>query len=223
MQKWLASVVILSLSCVAIGHAQRGRGGGPPPPPRPVAGSGVEVPGWWARVDDPKEGLTGLKFTAMSGGLHATTGPNLILWDPQQTASGSYTVKATFTVTKPPSHPVAYGLFIGGTNLEQDSQKYSYFVIREDGQFLVRKRDGAKASDVGGSWAASPAVAGRTSGVQKNELSIQVAGGKVSFMANGKEVASHPATAVDTNGIVGLRVGHGMDIQIDGFAVETQK
>ncbi len=223
MQKWLASVVILALSFVAIGHAQRGRGGGPPPPPRPVAGNGVEVPGWWGRVDDPKAQLTGLKFSEMSGGLHATPGPNMIFWDPQRTASGNYTVKATFTVTKPPSHPVAYGLFIGGTNLEQDSQKYTYFVIREDGQFLVRKRDGANASNVGGNWAANPAVTGRTAGVQKNELSIQVGGGKVAFMANGKEVASQPETAVDTSGIVGLRVGHGMDIQIDGFTVEAQK
>jgi len=223
MQKWLASVIILTLSFVAIGHAQRGRGGGPPPPPRPVAGNGVEVPGWWGRVDDPKEPTTGLKFSTMSGGLHATTGPNITLWDPQQTASGNYTLKATFTVTKPPSHPVAYGLFIGGSNLEQDSQKYTYFVIREDGQFLVRKRDGVNATNVGGNWAANPAVMGRAAGVQKNDLSIQVAGGRVSFMANGKEVASHPATAVDTNGIVGLRVGHGMDIQIDGFAVEAQK
>lgn len=223
MQKWLTSVVIISLSLVAVGHAQRGRGGGPPPPPRPIAGNGVEVPGWWARVDDVKEPMTGLKFVPMNGGLHATTGPNITFWDPQRTASGNYTVKATFTVTKPPSHPVAYGLFIGGANLDQDSQKYTYFVIREDGQFLVRKRDGANASNVGGNWAANPAVTGRTGGVQKNELSIQVGGGKVSFMANGKEVASHPATTLDTEGIVGLRVGHGMDIQIDGFAVETQK
>jgi hypothetical protein len=223
MQKWLASVIILTLSFAAIGYAQRGRGGGPPPPPRPIAGNGVEVPGWWGRVDDPKEPASGLKFSPMNGGLHATTGPNITLWDPQQTASGSYTLKATFTVTKPPSHPVAYGLFIGGSNLEQDSQKYTYFVIREDGQFLVRKRDGANASNVGGNWAANPAVMGRAAGGQKNDLSIQVAGGRVSFMANGKEVASHPATAVDTNGIVGLRVGHGMDIQIDGFAVEAQK
>lgn len=223
MQKWLASVVIVSLSLVVVGHAQRGRGGGPPPPPRPIAGNGVEVPGWWARVDDVKEPMKGLKFVPMNGGLHATTGPNITFWDPQQTASGNYTVKAIFTVAKPPSHPVAYGLLIGGSNLEQDSQKYTYFVIREDGQFLVRKRDGANTSNVGGNWAANPAVTGRVAGVQKNELSIQVGGGKVAFMANGKEVASHPATALDTNGIVGLRVGHGMDIQIDGFAVEAQK
>ena len=53
----------------------------------------------------------------MSGGLHATTGPNIIFWDPQQTAMGNYTVKATFSLTKQPSHEVSYGLFIGGVVL----------------------------------------------------------------------------------------------------------
>jgi hypothetical protein len=224
MQKWLVSLVIVALSFIAVAEAQRGRGAGPGSgPPRPVAGNGVEVPGWWARLDDPKEGTKGLRFAPMAGGLHATTGPNIIFWDPQQTASGAYTVKATFTVTKPPSHPVAYGLFIGGADLSENSQKYSYFVIREDGQFLVRRRNAAATTSVGGNWAANPAIMGRAAGGQKNELSIQVGGGKVSFMANGKEVASHPATALDTNGIVGLRIGHGLDVQIDGFAVEAQK
>jgi hypothetical protein len=223
MKKWLVSLAVLALSFTVIGEAQRGRGAGPgAAPPRPVAGSGVEVPGWWARLDDPKEPLTGLKFAPMAGGLHATTGPNVIFWDPQQTAMGTYSVKATFTVTKPPSHPVAYGIFIGGTDLSEDSQKYTYFVIREDGRFLIRKRSGAAASNVAGDWAPNPAIMGRAAGGQKNELSISVGGGRVSFMANGKEVASHPASAVDTNGVAGLRIGHGLDVQIDGFAVEQK-
>jgi hypothetical protein len=222
MQKWLASVLILALSFVAIGHAQRGRGagpGGPPPPPRPIAGNGVEVPGWWARVDDVKEPTTGLKFSPMSGGLHATTGPNIIFWDPQQVAMGNYTVKATFSLTKQPSHEVSYGLFIGGENLDGDKQKYSYFLIRENGQFLIKKRNGASTSNVAGDWAPNPAITAIAGGTQKNELSIQVSKERVSFMVNGKEVASHPATAIDTNGVVGLRVGHGLDMQIDGFTV----
>ncbi len=56
---------------------------------------------------------------------------------------GNYTVKATFTVTKQPSHEVSYGLFIGGENLDGDKQKYSYFLIRENGQFLIKKRNGS--------------------------------------------------------------------------------
>ena len=222
MQKWLVSVVILSLSFVAIGYAQRGRGagpGGPPPPPRPIAGNGVEVPGWWARLDDVKEPMTGLKFAPMNGGLHATTGPNIIFWDPQQMAMGTYTVKASFSVTKQPSHEVSYGLFIGGENLDGDKQKYSYFLVRENGQFLIKKRNGASTSNVAGDWAPNPAITAMAGGSQKNELSIQVSKERVSFMVNGKEVASHPSTAIDTSGVVGLRVGHVLDIQIDGFAV----
>ena len=220
MQKWLASVVILTLAFVAISHAQRGRGaGGPPPPPRPIAGNGVEVPGWWGRMDDVKETNKGLKFAPANGGLHATTGPNIIFWDPQQTAMGNYTVKATFTVTKQPSHEVSYGLFIGGENLDGDKQKYSYFLIRENGQFLIKKRNGSGTSNVAGDWAPNPAITAIAGGSQKNELSIQVAADRVSFMVNGKEVASHPKASIDTNGVVGLRIGHGLDVQIDGFAV----
>ena len=74
MQKWLTSVLILTLAFVAIGHAQRGGRGGPPPPPRPIAGNGIEVPGWWGRMDDVKETNKGLKFAPANGGLHARLG-----------------------------------------------------------------------------------------------------------------------------------------------------
>jgi hypothetical protein len=32
-------------------------------------------------------------------------------------------------------------------------------------------------------------------------------------------VASHPKASIDTIGVVGLRIGHGLDVQIDGFGV----
>jgi hypothetical protein len=225
MQKWLIAVVVLAVSFIAVAEAQRGgggRGGGRGfAPPRPIAGNGVEVPGWWARLDEPKEGAAGLKFVPMNDGLHATTGPNLILWDPDQAAVRPYTVKATFTVTKPPSHPVAYGLFIGGSNLPEDSQRYTYLVIREDNKFLIKRRSGSATSDVGGDWADNPAIMARAAAGQKNELSIQVGATQAVFMVNGKPVATHPVSAIDADGVVGLRIGHGLDVQIDGFSVEA--
>ena len=42
---------------------------------------------------------------------------------------------------------MAYGLFIGGENLEGDDQRYSYFIIRENNQFLVKQRDGGETSN----------------------------------------------------------------------------
>jgi hypothetical protein len=219
MHKWLASLAILALALPAAAAAQ-GRGGGPPP--RPIAGHGVEVPGWWARVDEPAQVKQAMKFVPMGAGLHATTGPNAIFWDPQQEASGQYTVKATFTLNKPASHPVAYGLVIGGMDLSEDNQRYTYFVIRQDGKFLIKKRNGAATSNVAGDWADHAAVVKPDAGKAANELSIRVAKDGVTFMVNGKDVAQHPVSALDTEGVAGLRIGHGLDLQIDGFAVDQQ-
>lgn len=252
MHKWLGAVLILALTVPAIaqdrgggppqgrggapgagapaGAAPQGRGGGGPgggrgaAPARPVAGSGVEVGGWWARMDDPKEARTGLRFFTMGTGLHATTGPNLILWDPQNDWEGPYTTKATLTLTKPPSHEVAYGLLVGGQDLDTGTQRYTYFVVRPDGKFLIRKRTGATVANVGGDWADHAAIQKpNAQGSQTNELAVQVGRDTVTFMANGQTVATHPTKAVDVIGISGLRIGHGLDVHVEGFGVTQGK
>jgi hypothetical protein len=214
MHKWFAAVVVVALTLTASaqdrgGGAPQGRGGGGPPgpgggrgaPPRPAAGNGIEVGGWWARLDDPKESRTGLKFVTMDKGLHATTGPTVILYDPEEDWEGPYTTKATLTMTKPASHQVAYGLFVGGQDLDTDKQRYTYFVIRQDGKYLIRKRTGATTANVAGDWTDHT----------------------VTFVVNGQTVATQPRSAVDVVGISGLRIGHGLDVHIEGFSVEQQK
>ncbi len=57
-------------------------------------------------------------------------------------------------------------------------------------------------------------------GKATNELAVTVSGGKVSFLANGKQLYSTDATKVDTQGIVGLRANHNLDVQIDGFTIK---
>lgn len=222
MHKWLAFAAILLVTVPAVAEAQGGRGGGPPAAARPVAGNGIDIPGWWGRLDDPKENRAGLRLTSSGGGVHVITGPNAIFFDPQAGGDTDYTVKARFTQNKPASHQVAYGLFIGGSDLDLDNQRYTYFVIRQDGKFLIRRRDGTKTTNVAGDWADHAAIVkADAAGTQVNELSIGVAKDVVTFMANGQVVARHPANAVDTNGIAGLRIGHGLDLQVDGFAATS--
>jgi hypothetical protein len=244
MHKWLAAVVVLALSVPAVaqdrggappagpggaaggaaGRGGGGRGGPPAAPARPAAGNGVEVGGWWVRMDDPKEARTGLKFVTMGTGLHATTGPNVILFDPQEDWEGPYVTKATLTLTKPASHQVAYGLFVGGQDLATETQRYTYFVVRQDGKFLIRKRTGAATANVGGDWADHAAIRKPDEkGSQTNELAIQVGRETVTFLANGQTVATHPAKAVDVVGVSGLRIGHGLDVHIEGFSVTQSK
>jgi hypothetical protein len=220
MHRWLvAVVVVLTLSISALAQ---NRGGGAPQ--APAAGNGIEVGGWWARLDNPKEARTGLKFVTMGTGFRATTGPTIILFDPNEDWEGPYTTKATLTMTKLASHQVAYGLFVGGQDLDTDKQRYTYFEIRQDGKYLIRKRSGSTIADVGGSWADHAAIQKpNASGSQTNELAIQVGRDAVVFMANGQTVATHPATAIDVVGMSGLRIGHGLDVQIDGFSVSQGK
>jgi hypothetical protein len=224
MHKWLASVAILLLTLPALAEAQGGRGGAAAGPARPAAGNGVDIPGWWARLDDPKEPRQGLNVTRKGTTIRATTGPNAIFFDPQEDWEGQYTIKATFTQLKPASHQVAYGLFFGGTSLDQNSQRYSYLVVRQDGKYLIKKRNGAATPNVAGDWADHAAVAkADASGRQVNELAIKVAKDAVTFTINGQEVAKHPASAVDIVGVAGLRIGHGLDLQIDNFSVTDDR
>jgi len=220
MHRWLvAVVVVLTLSISALAQ---NRGGGAPQ--APTAGNGIEVAGWWARLDNPKEARTGLKFVTTGTGFRATTGPTIILFDPNEDWEGPYTTKATLTMTKLASHQVAYGLFVGGQDLDTDKQRYTYFEIRQDGKYLIRKRSGSTIADVAGGWADHAAIQKpNASGSQTNELAIEVGRDAVVFMANGQTVATHPATAIDVVGMSGLRIGHGLDVQIDGFSVSQGK
>ena len=178
MQKWLASVVILTLAFVAIGHAQRGRGaGGPPPPPSPVAGNGVEVPGWWGRVDDVKETNDGVEVRPDERRAPCDDRSQHHLLGSAADGDGQLHRQGHFhRRPSQPSHAVSpTGCSSVDENLDGDKQKYSYFLIRENGQFLIKKRNGTATSNVAGDWAANPAITAIAGGAQKNELSIQVA------------------------------------------------
>src|SRR5688572_17148039 len=76
--------------------------------------------GWSVRVDksqsaqDPDD-TPNLKFATMGTGFHVTGGPAGTFWNPANTATGNFTVKATFTLVKPSSHTNYYGLIYGGS------------------------------------------------------------------------------------------------------------
>ena len=147
---------------------------------------------------------------------HASTAGRgaAIFWQPNSMAKGDYTISASFTQTEPSGHPNAYGLFFGGSDLSGATQGYSYFVIRQGGEFLVTKRMGDETSAVV-DWTAHDAIndlddQGRSS----NTLAVEVGSSQVRFLVNGTEVTSQPRSAVDTDGITGLRVNHLLDVHI---------
>src|SRR5260221_14761393 len=54
-----------------------------------------------------------IKFVTMGSGLHATNPQAAVYWNPANTATGTYTVKGTFTLTNPSGHVNYYGLIFG--------------------------------------------------------------------------------------------------------------
>jgi hypothetical protein len=189
-------------------------------PDRAGGGGGTLPAGYHARTDRNAP-LTNAKIVPMDGGLHFTLGPHVTLWRDADTASGSYHVVASFTQTKAPMHPESYGLFIGGGDLAGPGQHYTYFLIRGDGKFLVKRRIGDSTTAVNpGGWTANDAVVKADSaGRQTNELSILVSGGDIKFMVNGKEVYRGKAADLDAAGVVGLRVNHNLDVHVGPLGV----
>ena len=177
---------------------------------------GVQANGWEARLDRDGDISGVLNFRTMGEGVHATTGGRgaAIFWRPGDTQSGDYTISATFTQTQPSSHPNAYGLFFGGADLSGPNQQYGYFVIREDGQYLLRKRMGSETPDVV-QWTRHDAIQTLDGdGRSTNSLSVEVGATQIRFLVNGTEVSSQPRSTFDTDGIVGLRVNHQLDVHI---------
>jgi hypothetical protein len=192
-------------------------------PDRPVAGGGTLPPGWHARTDGNRP-LTNVKFDSMSVGHHVTLGPATIFWRDADNATGSYTVEAKFWQFPSDTHRdhrEGYGLFFGGSALPAAGQRYTYFLIRDDGMFLVKRRMGDSTWAVTTGWTASDAVTKRDTGATvettnplENTLTIRVTPTDATFLVNGKIVYKANAGDVDSKGIVGFRVNHNLNVHL---------
>jgi hypothetical protein len=177
-----------------------------------IGGTGVPN-GYVGRTDRPDQQLSGAKYALSGGGWDVTTGPAHILYRPGDSASGSYTVTTTIEQLAAPAHPEAYGVFVGGSNLDGPGQRYLYFLARGTGEFMARVREGDKTRNVIG-WQKNAAVpTANASGQGSYRLAIQVAPDSVRFLVNGQRVGGVAATGLPTSGVYGVRINHNLHVR----------
>jgi hypothetical protein len=212
----IAAIAVAAMPLVAQDHQHAAD------PDKKIAGPGTLPSGWKGRLDSGDKSLAGVKAAQMGGGVHFMTGPAGIYYKPADKMTGAYEAHATFTQMEPAAHPEAYGLFIGGSDLDGAAQKYTYFLVRQDGKYMIKRRAGADTPTVA-DWTDSPAIkkADKT-GKMSNTLAIEVGKDKVRFLVNGTEVTSVDAAKVDTAGTAGLRVNHNLNLHVEGFAAKAR-
>lgn len=179
----------------------------------PVIGGGVPA-GYVGRTDNPSAALTNAKYAVSGGQWEVTTGPAHIVYRAGDAGTGQYTASATFEQLEAPRHPEAFGLFIGGRNLEQPAaQRYTYFIVRGTGEYAVKVRDGATARDVVAFRAGAGVPKADASGRATYRLAAQVTADSVRFLVNDQAVTSVAKSAVPAEGIAGLRVNHNLHVR----------
>jgi hypothetical protein len=181
-------------------------------PDRAVAG-GQFPAGWSVRPDRGTPAQ--VKFSQAGDVFRFSMGPAGTFYRADWTKSGNYTFSARLTQKQRPSHPISYGLMIGGKDLAGPNQTYTYFLVRNEGEYFISNCEGNNRPTLV-DWKAHPAIVKQgADGKQTNTLGIQVMGDNVIFTVNGTEVTRLPKSKVHTDGLYAFRIGHNLDVDVD--------
>lgn len=193
-------------------------------PDRSVGDGGIKVEGWKGRVDrrpmSQGKSVADSRVVAAPGGLRLSVGPAGNFWNPAHTASGDYDVKASFREHKmAASHPHSYGVFIGGADLESDTETLMYCIVYGNGTYSIKTFHGAQVTTLVDRAAHDALHQADANGESTNEIGWRVRGGKPSCVVNGVEVKSFDQAPVSTDGVYGIRVSHNLELTVTGLAM----
>jgi hypothetical protein len=210
--RFCAPVLALAMAA-ALPALPQGKGkGGDNDPDRVITGGGLPA-GWAVRPD--RGSADQEKVSEAGGTFHFVMGPAGTFYNQAWTKKGDYKFSARVKQLKAPSHPTSYGIAFGGANLADPNQTYTYFLVRNSGEFFISNREGARtATQV--DWTAHPAIQKQAAdGTQVNTLGVETKGAEVIFSVNGQEVKRLPKAGLHVDGLYGFRIGHNIDVDAD--------
>lgn len=179
---------------------------GQPPAPSPLA----------AWRTNPVDGVTLTPGTPTV----VETGPHALLWqEGAPELAPPYVIRAEMRKRAGRLHE-GYGIVFGAAALEgaEAAQAYSYFLVRGDGSFLLKRRAGAETPVVR-DWTRHPRINRDADGTGRpNRLEVRVDADSAAFVVNGAEVARVPASEVGGRGRAGLRIAHDVVVEVLGYS-----
>jgi 3-keto-disaccharide hydrolase len=226
---WVMRIPITALIAFALGLADVSlapeQSAPKPAPPQhahdtgaAIKGSGKLPAGWNVRFDDPSAKVEQVVVEEKDGSLTFTTGPAGIYWKNDK-AEKDFDISAAFSQLKPSGMAEAYGLFLAGQDLDKDTQRYTYFLVRQDGKFLIKTRNGATTKTIV-DWTSAPSMKEPKGVKTSNTLEIRATANSVQFVVDGKPVHAMTRTQLGPDGVAGIRVNHNLNLQVSKFAVK---
>jgi hypothetical protein len=186
----------------------------------PVAEEQLLPGGYEAAVDTVRGDPGMFQLTLEGDDVHIMTGPAGVAWRPGDVVEQEdFLAEATFTVSgAPPGYREAYGIFVGGRQLDGPAPRSTYLLVRPTGEFFVGQVTGDTTAALA-DWTSSDAVqAVRAHGDEPvNVLGILREGDEVRFLVNGTVVHTAAAATVDTHGIAGVRINHRLDVRVGSW------
>ena len=184
--------------------------------------------GWQMRLDrstnaaDPDD-VPDVTVTSMENGFQVGTGPAVVMWNPANTTSGAYTIRGTFHMLEPSGHTNYYGLMFGGGDLDGASQNYLYFLVGQNGSYILKHRaNDETVHDIMGRTMHEAVATPDDDGRSTNELEVRVGADEIEYVINGTVVHTTPNSGMAgrTDGIWGVRVNHQLPaIVVEGLGV----
>lgn len=202
-------------------------------PDKIIPGGGIFVQGWTGKIDASsvrqRRTLNDAKFVQEGNALHVTTGPAATYWNPANTASGDYTVKATFLEPRfmeLNSHPHSYGIFIAGNDMGTDQMSLVYCVAYGDGTALMRGFGGPAVFTLLNAPNAAVHKAAAIGQPVTQEIAWRVKGGRAECSVNGTVITGYdraqlvgPGKLHSIDGVYGIRFTHNVEAVITGFSM----
>lgn len=177
-------------------------------------------PAGWRVALDSGPADAAVQFRTMAPGWHLTMGPGGVVYDPRHTAAGRFSVEAEMFLF-PGTSDAGYGLFLGGTAVEDGLPDFVGFVLRRDGSAAVIRTD-ASGETVYAPWQHHDAISpGASDEPVRNLLRVDADPDSVRFRVNDSLVASVARNEVPVDGAFGFRVGQGINLHASTLTLST--